>query len=120
MGRIKENDPIFSFNENYNGVLNHNGTFMVAKTPIKQEILHINGKESIRVKGRRKGYNCKIHKGMLSLLDFVEKGDIGFIKFRNGEAWFVGFQKKKSYNNQMKTEDENCDWQEFLNGVDVE
>jgi len=28
-------------------------------------------------------------------MDYAEKGDIGFIKFKNGEAYIIGFQKQK-------------------------
>ena len=28
-------------------------------------------------------------------MDFVEVGDIGYVKWKNGKCWFVGFKKSK-------------------------
>ena len=129
MGRVKEQLPSFQ-DGNHFGVLDHTGAIKVAKTEIKQTILHINkdkngGVIDVLVKGRKGSYPAKIHKGIRNMMLFVDVGDCAFIKWKNGNAWFVGFQKKKAYNNEKIQEkyideDGNCDWQLFLQGVDVE
>ena len=116
MGRIKEQDNLF--NDNYNGVLNHDGSILVAKTTVKQKILNIS-KRSVLVQGRRNSYPAEIHKDMYSFMDFVEEGDMAYIKFRNGKAWFVGFQKNKSVKNNVSI-DTSESLTNFMEGVDVE
>ncbi len=125
MGKVKE---FFSFDNNYHGVLNHDGTVKVAKTEIIQPILHINRDKqgnviNVLVKGRKKSYVAKIHKGMKGFMHFVDEEDCAFIKFQRGQAWMVGFQKKKSYESiqdEYIDETGSVDWQSFLEGVDVE
>lgn len=119
MGRIKET----LFHENFDGILSHKGTLKVAKSEIIQPILNID-KRNVLVKGKKNSYVAEIHKDLYTFMIFVEEGDFAFIKWRRGKAWMVGFQKKKSYNENIQTkyiaEDGNCDWQSFLEGVDVE
>ena len=40
-----------------------------------------------------KAYITLIHVKLLPLIRYAERGDIGFIKFRRGEAFIVGFRK---------------------------
>ena len=129
MGRIKERSINFQ-DENYFGILMHDGSFKVAKTNLKQKILHINkdnrGKIlNVLVQGRKNSYVTSIHKRIYNMMEFVEEGDCAYIKWRNGKPWFVGFQKRKAYDNeklqnQFLLENGDCNWQEFLEGVDVE
>lgn len=114
MGRVKES----IFQENHHGVLSHDGSLKVAKTEIKQEILHIS-EETILVRGRKGGYHIQIHKSMKDYMDFVEEGDFAFVKFRNGKAWFVGFQKNKSVKKGISIEDTES-LNNFMTGCDVE
>lgn len=122
MGKVKETSN--AFKGNYFGVLDHNGCLKVAKTEIRQTILHI-GKTTVLVMGRKRSYHAEIHKDLYSFMEFVEPGDCAYIKFRRGKAWFVGFQKKKAFESE-KIQDRyiddkgNCDWQSFFEGVDVE
>ena len=82
------------FHENYNGILTHEGTVKVAKSNITARILNISD-NTVLVRGFKKNsYHCRIHKDLLSLLVYVEKGDMGFIKFKNNEAFLVGFKKE--------------------------
>lgn len=118
------------FDENYHKVLTHDGSFKVAKTEIKQQIIHINKDKNgsiinVLVQGKKGGYVTQIHKNIKDMMEFVEEGDYAYVKWRNGKSWFVGFQKRKAYDNEkiqqkFLLEDGNCDWQSFLEGVDVE
>ena len=129
MGRVKETLPSFQ-DGNHFGILDHNGVIKVAKTEIRANILHINkdkngGVIDVLVKGKKGSYVAKIHKGIKNMMIFVDVGDCAFIKWKRGKAWFVGFQKNKAYENEkiqsrFIDEDGNCDWQSFLEGVDVE
>ena len=129
MGKIKERSINFQ-DENYFGILMHDGSFKVAKTNLKQKILHINkdnqGKIlNVLVQGRKNSYITTIHKRIYNMMEFVEAGDCAYVKWRNGKPWFVGFQKRKAYDNEkiqnkFLLENGDCDWQSFLEGVDVE
>lgn len=129
MGKVKERLQTFQ-EGNHFGVLDHTGAIKVAKTEIRATILHINKDKNgkildILVKGNKGSYVAQIHKNIRSMLLFVEKGDCAFIKWKMGKAWFVGFQKKKAHQQEKIQdryidEDGNCDWNLFLNGVDVE
>lgn len=129
MGRIKERSINFQ-DENFFGILTHDGSFKVAKTNLKQKILHINKDKkgkilNVLVQGRKRSYVTSIHKRIYNMMEFVEEGDCAYVKWRNGKSWFVGFQKRKAYDNEkiqqkFLLEDGNCDWQSFLEGVDVE
>ena len=57
--------------------------------------LNISDEGTVLVMGRKKSYSTLIHVKLLPLIQYAEKGDIGFIKFRNGEAFIVGFRKNK-------------------------
>lgn len=129
MGKVKE--KLLSFqDDNYFGVLDHNGVMKVAKSNIKATILHIHkdkngGVINVLVKGRKGSYTADIHKDIKKMMLFVEEGDCAFIKWKMGKAYLVGFQKQKAHQNEKLQEkyiDENgnCDWQSFLEGVDVE
>lgn len=83
------------FIENTDGILTHNGEIKVAKSDVKQKILNIADNGRILVMGRKKAYSALIHVKLLPLIHYVEKGDTGFIKFRRGEAFIVGFKKKQ-------------------------
>ena len=118
------------FDENYHKVLTHDGSFKVAKTEIKQPILHINKNKKgkfldVLVQGKKGSYVAKIHKNIRDMMEFVDEGDCAYVKWRNGKPWFVGFQKRKAYDNEklqneFLLENGDCDWQSFLEGVDVE
>ena len=81
------------FVENTDGILTHSGEIKVAKSDVKQKILNISDKGRVLVMGRKKAYSALIHAKLLPLIHYAEKGDIGFIKFRRGEAFIVGFKK---------------------------
>ena len=81
------------FVENTEGILTHNGEIKVAKGDVKQKILNISDKGSVLVLGRKNSYKALIHAKLLPLIQYAEKGDIGFIKFKKGEAFIVGFRK---------------------------
>ena len=81
------------FEDNYHGILTHSGEIKVAKFDVKQEILHIDDNGTVLVRGRGKAYITLIHVKLLPLIRYAERGDIGFIKFRRGEAFIVGFRK---------------------------
>ena len=83
------------FVENTDGILTHNGEIKVAKSDVKQKILNISDKGRVLVMGRKKAYSALIHAKLLPLIHYAEKGDIGFIKFRRGEPFIVGFRKEK-------------------------
>ena len=118
MGKVKER-----FHENFDGILNHDGSLKVAKSEIIQPILHIDNR-NVLVKGRKNSYIAEIHKDLYTFMIFVEKGDYAFIKWKKGKAWMVGFQKKKAHDENIQAkyiaETGECDWQSFLEGVDVE
>lgn len=88
-------DAANQFVENTEGILTHGGEIKVAKGGVKQKILNINGNDNVQVRGRKRSYVVSIHAKLLPLMDYAEKGDIGFIKFKNGEAYIIGFQKQK-------------------------
>ena len=96
---ISEDDnmtvPANQFEDNYHGILTHNGEIKVAKGDVEQEILHIDDNGTVLVMGREKAYVTQIHARLLSLMHYASKGDIGFVKFRRGEAFIVGFRKTK-------------------------
>ena len=129
MGKIKEMSQSFQ-DGNHFGVLDHNGSIKVAKTEIKQTILHINKDKtgkilSVLVKGRKGSYHCDIHKNIRNMMCFVEEGDCAYIKWKTGKPYFVGFQKNKAYENEkIQTRFINnngeMDWNGFMRGVDVE
>ena len=83
------------FMDNTDGILTHNGEIKVAKGDVKQRILNISDKGRVLVMGKKKAYSALIHAKLLPLIHYAEKGDIGFIKFRRGEAFIVGFKKEQ-------------------------
>ena len=83
------------FVENTDGILTHSGEIKVAKGGVEQRILHINDKGSVLVRGRKNSYSALIHVKLLPLIKYAEKGDVGFIKFKRGEPFIVGFRKEK-------------------------
>ena len=83
------------FENNYHGILTHNGEIKVAKCDVEQTILHIDDNGTVLVMGREKSYSTLIHVKLLPLIHYASKGDIGFVKFRRGEAFIVGFRKNK-------------------------
>ena len=113
MGKCKEYDSAFA--DNYFGVLDHNGCIKVAGYDTTATIKYINiidGKfHDVLVKGKKKNYVCQIHKHLYSSMIYCDIGDTGFIKFRNGTAWLVGFRKSKKH-----FIDENIDEEIVLNG----
>ena len=88
-------ESINPFVENTDGILTHNGEVKVAKGGVKQKIMNIDGNGTVQVLGRKKSYIATIHAELLPLIRFAEKGDIGFIKFKKGEPFIVGFQKTR-------------------------
>lgn len=87
-------ETVNQFVENTEGILTHNGEVKVANGYVKQKILNISDNGTVLVMGRQRAYPTLVHVKLLPLIHFAEKGDIGFIKFRRGEAFIVGFQKK--------------------------
>lgn len=83
------------FEDNYHGILTHNGEIKVAKCDVEQTILHIDDNGTVLVRGREKAYSTQIHVKLLSLIQYAAKGDVGFVKFIRGEAFIVGFRKNK-------------------------
>lgn len=81
------------FVENTNGILTHSREIRVAKGGVKQKILNINGKGKVLVLGRKRAYVVDIPAELLESIQYAEKGDTGFIKFKNGEAFIIGFKK---------------------------
>lgn len=81
------------FVENTDGILTHSGEVKVAKGGIKQKILNISEKGKVLVLGRKRAYAVDIHVKLLPLIHYAEKGDTGFIRFKNGEAFIIGFKK---------------------------
>ena len=87
------NTSVNQFEENYEGILTHSGEIKVAKGGIKQKIMNIGDNDRVLVLGRKSTYTAMIHVKLLPLIHYAEKGDTAFIKFRNGEAFIVGFMK---------------------------
>ena len=83
------------FIENNDGILTHKGELKVANYDVEQKILNISEKGRVLVMGRRKAYTALIHVKLLPLIQYAEKNDMGFIKFKKGEAFIVGFRKNK-------------------------
>lgn len=90
------NASINQFEDNYFGILTHNGEIKVAKGDVEQKILHIDDNGTVLVKGRKNTYPTLIHAKLLPLIQYASKGDIAFVKFRRGEAFIVGFRKNRS------------------------
>ena len=84
------------FEDNYHGILTHNGEIKVAKCDVEQTILHIDDNGTVLVRGRKKAYTTQIHAKLLSLIQYATEGDIGLIKFIRGEAFIVGFRKRRN------------------------
>lgn len=82
------------FKENTDGILTHDGEIRVAKGGVEQKIMHIDD-GTVLVKGRKRAYPTLIHAELLPLIQYATKGDVGFIKFKRGEAFIVGFRKNK-------------------------
>ena len=95
-------ESINPFVENTDGVLTHNGEVRVAKGGVKQKIMNISGNGKVQVMGRKRAYIATIHAKLLPLINFADKGDLGFIKFKNNEAYIVGFKKTKRVDNSEK------------------
>ena len=91
------------FEDNYNGILTHKGEVKVAKGDVEQIILHIDDNGTVLVRGRKNTYATLIHVKLLPLIQYAAKGDIGFVKFRRGEAYIVGFRKNKGVSENVKT-----------------
>lgn len=83
------------FEDNYHGILTHNGEVKVAKGDVEQQILHIDENGTVLVRGKKKAYTTLIHVKLLPLIQYAAKGDIGFVKFRRGKAFIVGFRKNQ-------------------------
>ena len=92
---IKMSQTANPFVENTDGILTHSGEIKVAKGGVEQKILYITDEGSVLVRGRKSSYSALIHAKLLPLIKYAEKGDVGFIKFRRGEAFIVGFRKNK-------------------------
>lgn len=86
------------FQENFHGILTHNGEIKVAKGDVEQEIIYIDDDGIVLVDDGKKAYQTIIHDKLLSLIHYATEGDIGLIKFIRGEAFIVGFRKNKREN----------------------
>ena len=89
---IDQTIPNNQFKDNYHGILTHKGEIKVAKGDVEQEILHIDDNGTVLVMGRKKAYTTLIHVKLLTLIQYAAKGDVGFVKFRRGEAGRVIWQ----------------------------
>ena len=83
------------FDNNYHGILTHNGEVKVAKGDVEQKILNINDNGTVLVMGREKSYSTLVHVKLMPLIHYAARGDVAFVKFRRGEAFIVGFRKNK-------------------------
>lgn len=83
------------FQENYHGILTHNGEIKVAKGDVEQEILYIDDDGIVLVDGGKKAYQTIIHSKLMSLIHYATEGDTALIKFIKGESYIVGFRKNK-------------------------
>lgn len=83
------------FQENFHGILTHNGEIKVAKGDVEQEILYIDDDGIVLVDVGKKAYQTLIHSKLLGLIHYATEGDIGLIKFIRGEAFIVGFRKNR-------------------------
>ena len=79
------------FEDNYFGILTHNGEVKVAKGDIEAEIIYIDEDGIVMVDGGKKAYQTPIHSKLLPLIQYAA----GFIKFIKGEAFIVGYRKNK-------------------------
>lgn len=89
------------FEDNYHGILTHNGEIKVAKGDVEQIILHIDDNGTVLVRGTKSSYSTLIHAKLLPLINYATKGDTAFIKFRRSEAFIVGFRKKKRVDSRV-------------------
>lgn len=105
------------FTENYDGILTHKGTLKVAKSNITGRILDIYGNNVLIRGNKRNSYSASIHKDLKPHMRYVEKGDTGFIKWKNGEAWIVGFKKKPKKKDKSKKQ---TDWITFFEKMEME
>ncbi|MBR0369745.1 MAG: hypothetical protein IJH63_03335 [Methanobrevibacter sp.] len=88
-------ESVNPFVENTDGILTHSGEIKVAKGGVEQRILNISDEGNVLMRGRKNSYTALIHVKLLPLIKYAEKGDVGFIKFRRGEPFIVGFRKQK-------------------------
>ena len=84
------------FEDNYHGILTHQGEIKVAKGDVEQEILYIDDDGIVLVDGGKKAYQTLIHTKLLALIQYAKAGDIGLIKFIRGEPFIVGFRKRRN------------------------
>ena len=84
------------FEDNYHGILTHKGEIKVAKGDVEQVILYIDDDGIVLVDGGKKAYQTIIHSKLLSLIQYAKAGDIGLIKFIRGDAFIVGFRKRRN------------------------
>ncbi|MCF0227355.1 MAG: hypothetical protein HUJ52_00870 [Malacoplasma sp.] len=92
---VNQETAFNQFEDNYCGVLTHNGEIKVAKCDVEHEIIHVDENGNVMVRCDEKSYSPLIHTNLLPLMDYVVKGDIAFIKFKKDEAYLVGFRKNK-------------------------
>lgn len=85
---------INQFEDNFHGILTHNGEIKIAKGDVEQEIPYIDDDGIVLVDGG-KPYQTIIHEKLLSLIQYATERDISLIKFIRGEAFIVGFRKHK-------------------------
>lgn len=116
------------FENNYHGILTHDGWIKVAKFNITARILNI-GENQIQVKGNKgKGsYVCNIHKNLKSDVKFMGKDDTVGIKWNCGHPYIVAY-RKKNFDNTPRIdtgdfpvhENGSADWISFFKGIDAE
>ena len=82
------------FNENFHGILTHNGWVKVAKFSIIGSIKNISNNDEIFVKTRTGKVHCDIHKDLKDDLKFMDIGDSVGVKWNCGKAYVVGYRKK--------------------------
>ena len=82
------------FNENYDGILNHNGEIRVAKGGVEQKLLNVYKDKTVLVKNKNgKSYPCDIHYKLKTMIGFAKKGDTAFIRFKMGKPYIIGFRR---------------------------
>lgn len=114
-----------TFNENYHGVLCHDGWIKVAKFKVASEILNITGKRiQVKTNGNR-SIICNVHKNLLKDIRYMDVGDTVGIKWNCGRPYIVAYRKASAQeSSENNTGDgpvsENMDWMTFFRKMDME
>ena len=111
------------FNENYHGILTHDGWVKVAKFNITAKILNIQSNSKIQVRGNtgKGSYLCDVHKNLKKDVKFMDIDDLVGIRWNCGNPYIVGYKKSTAQEIEpAPTGDmavsENMDWITFFKG----